>query len=133
MINSVSVVGDNIKRLRTAAGFGKGRQRAFAEAVDIANSHISDWEKGRYPIPEIANLIKLAKVLRVSIDDIIEGYDQDYDAAARRRTPSAQPHLTAEERELIDLWRHADHLSPTAKQSFRNLLIGDKKKQRHSA
>ena len=90
ILNPVSL-GQNVKRLRVAAGIPT--QRALADRLHVPQPQVSDWENDRYAILETLTLIKLAKVLRCSIDDLLEGVDPDYDvvrrarAAARRSAP----------------------------------------------
>ena len=90
MLNLVSL-GQNVKRLRVAAGIPT--QRALADRLHVPQPQVSDWENDRYGILETLTLIRLAKVLRCSIDDLLEGVDPDYDvirrarAAARRSAP----------------------------------------------
>jgi hypothetical protein len=50
---------------------------------------LSDWENDRYGIPDSPNLMKIAKTLKISVDDLISGVDDVYDAvlhAARTTT-----------------------------------------------
>lgn len=77
-------IGGNIRRLREAAGFQT--QGAFAKALDVPQPRLSDWENDRYGIPEVANLIKIAKILKVSLDQLIAGVDGDYDNIVARRS-----------------------------------------------
>ena len=69
-------VGKNIKRLRTVMGL---RQKAFAELLGVPQSRVSDWENDRFAVPEVSSLIKLAKALHCSVDELLAGVDPDYD------------------------------------------------------
>lgn len=73
-------IGPNIQRLRIAAGYQT--QKAFAEAVGVPQPRMSDWENGRYKGLKIENLLRIAKVLRVSVDALLVGSDAGYDALA---------------------------------------------------
>ena len=92
-----AIVGENIRRRRKAAGFAA--QGDFALALGVPQSHVSDWETGRYQLPDTSSLIKMAKVINCSIDDLLEGRDQGYDAAAGRG-----PHDVDDE--IIDVSGH---------------------------
>jgi transcriptional regulator with XRE-family HTH domain len=125
-------IGANIQRLRIAAGYGKKQQGKFADAVGVLQTQVSDWEnRGR--IPNLENLVKLAKGLGTSIDELIEGFDHEYDrlvAARSCKAASAKPveagaeheqvSLAAEEaiRVLSDAGKNADEIA----QEFKNNL-----------
>ncbi|MDE2904691.1 MAG: LexA family transcriptional regulator [Acidobacteriota bacterium] len=70
-------LGRNIKRLRTVAGLQT--QKAFAERLGVPQPQVSDWENDRSPVPEVPNLLKLAKALGCSVDELLAGVDPDYD------------------------------------------------------
>ncbi len=67
----------NIKRLRTVAGFRT--QSALADLLGISQTQLSEWESGRYAFLRISSLIRLAKALDCSVDDLLAGFDPDYD------------------------------------------------------
>ena len=69
-------VGKTIKRLRTVTGL---RQKAFAELLGVPQSQVSDWEHDRFAVLDISSLIKLAKALHCSVDELLAGVDPDYD------------------------------------------------------
>ena len=81
-LNGVSL-GQNIKRLRMAAGLST--QRALADRLHVPQPQVSDWENDRYGALETQTLIKLAKVLRCSIDELLDGVDPDYDQVREER------------------------------------------------
>lgn len=83
----MATIGENIRRLRIAAGFAE--QKPFAEALSVPQSRVSDWEHDRYGLPDTATLIKMAKTLGVSIDALLSGIDPHYDFAS-----SGQPQST---------------------------------------
>ena len=70
-------LGRNIKRLRTVAGLRT--QKAFAERLGVPQPQVSDWENDRSPVLDVSNLIKLAKALDCSVDELLAGVDPDYD------------------------------------------------------
>ena len=67
----------NIKRLRTVAGFRT--QSALADLLGISQAQLSEWESERYAFLRISSLIRLAKALHCSVDDLLAGVDPDYD------------------------------------------------------
>jgi len=73
----VAWLGRNIKRLRTVAGLRT--QKAFAELLGVPQPQVSDWENDRSPVLDVSNLIKLAKALDCSVDELLAGVDLDYD------------------------------------------------------
>ncbi len=76
-------LGQNIKRLRMAAGLST--QKALADQLHVPQPQVSDWENDRYGALETQTLIKLAKVLRCSIDQLLDGVDPDYDQVREAR------------------------------------------------
>lgn len=76
-----STVGKNIKRIREAAGFKT--QGEFADALQVPQPRLSDWENDRYGLPDTTSLLRIAKKLKVSIDQLLTGVDEDYDAIRR--------------------------------------------------
>ena len=83
-------VGRNIKRLRLEAGICT--LRAFAERLGVLDAQLSDWENDRYVVLKVRTLVRIAKVIRCSVDDLLVGVDPEYDRARRVvRLPSAMP------------------------------------------
>ncbi len=76
-------LGQNIKRLRIAAGIST--QRALAQRLRVPQPQVSDWENDRYRTLETPTLMKLAKVLRCTIDQLLNGVDPDYDQVREAR------------------------------------------------
>ena len=74
-------LGKNIKRLRLAAGLST--QRAVAELLGVPQPQVCDWENDRYAILEVATLLKLAKALHCSVDQLLAGVDPEYDRACK--------------------------------------------------
>lgn len=48
----------------------------------VPQSRVSDWENDRYGLPDTSTLLKIAKTLGCSIDDLLSGVDPRYDTAA---------------------------------------------------
>ena len=69
--------GSNIKRLRSAAGVRT--QRELADRLGVPQPQVSDWENDRHTILETGTLLRLAKALRCSVDQLLTGVDPDYD------------------------------------------------------
>lgn len=85
MLTAVETLGERIRRLRTQAGYET--QSAFAEALEVSQSRVSDWERGRYKSLDLKNVLKVVRVLKSRIDDFVAGLDERYDAF-RRDLPS---------------------------------------------
>jgi transcriptional regulator with XRE-family HTH domain len=84
-------IGANLTRLWKRAGFLNKSQ--FAKACGMTPQVYGALEKGRYDWPELPKLIACAKVLQCSVDAIIAGKDQDYDArSAFRRMGDEDEH-----------------------------------------
>lgn len=80
-------LGQNIKRLRIAAGIST--QRALADRLHVPQPQVSDWENDRYATLETPTLFKLAKVLRCTIGQLLNGVDPDYDGQVRETREAA--------------------------------------------
>lgn len=106
MLGAMNTVGGNIRRLRLAAGVAT--QRDFARMLGVESTRVNDWENDRYAVIELPNLLKIAKVLRVSLDDILAGTDAEYDAVLSTR----------------DLPSHADMIEPRAEDHDGSEQIG---------
>ena len=76
-------LGQNIKRLRIVAGIST--QKALADRLHVPQPQVSDWENDRYGTLETQTLMKLAKVLRCTIDQLLDGVDPDYDRVREAR------------------------------------------------
>jgi transcriptional regulator with XRE-family HTH domain len=74
----IEAFGRNIKRLRKAqTPILRGKDLAAAISTDPGV--VSRWENGKGGLPETPTLIKLAKTLQVSVDELLAGVDVDYD------------------------------------------------------
>ena len=66
------MIGENIKRLRTAKGL---TQEQLSEAVGVTCAAVSKWERGD-TFPDITMLFPLAHFFDVSLDELM-GYDRE--------------------------------------------------------
>lgn len=91
-------IGRNVVRLRLAAGIKT--QDEFARKLGVPQPRASDLENARYKLPALKTLLKAAKVLGCSLDDILEGVDADYDQIRRKRAaPAVAPPAPTIDRE----------------------------------
>lgn len=84
-------VAANLVRLRETAGIS---QSELGRRIGVPATRIWDWEHGRYKLPDIKTLMRLAVALQVSIDELIGGVNADYDAVIEksgRTVPSTAP------------------------------------------
>ena len=58
---------ENLKLLRKQAGIGQAK---LADMIGISPKTVSHWETG-YTEPSVAELIKLADIYDVSIDELV--------------------------------------------------------------
>lgn len=84
--------GANVRRLREGAGL-KGVE--LARLISVTPPVVSAWEKDRGGLPETPTLLKLAKALRCSVEDLLGGLDAEYDDA--RAKAGALVHDTEED------------------------------------
>lgn len=78
----VATFGENVKKLREAAGL-KGID--LAERLSVSPPVVSAWENNRTGLPETPTLLKLAKALDCTVDDLLAGIDEEYDAITQRQ------------------------------------------------
>lgn len=101
---ALTTFGENLKRLREGAELSGVE---LAARLDVGASQVSKWETGRTGLPEGPTLLKLAKVLRCLIDDLLDGIDAEYDRLRAQiltvRTNAGQP-ITASDAELLERW-----------------------------
>lgn len=80
MLSSLPTIGENIRKLRVAAGYR--HQGEFAKRVGVPQSRLSDWENDRYKTIDTPSLLKLAKAIGCPIGALLHGVDADYDVVA---------------------------------------------------
>jgi transcriptional regulator with XRE-family HTH domain len=73
-------MGENLRRLREAAGFATGAD--FARSLGVTVQQLNDWENRREFV-DTKTLIRLAKGARCLVEDIVAGVDVNFDAMAR--------------------------------------------------
>ncbi len=67
--NSISKIGENIKRIRKAKGISQDR---LSKRADLALNTIVNIELGESPNPTIETLQKVANALDVSIEKLLK-------------------------------------------------------------
>lgn len=75
--SGVSKLGKNIERLRLAAGHTNAAQ--FARSIGITPPTLNDWESGRYSNLRLDSLLRVARGVPCSIEELLEGVDPDYE------------------------------------------------------
>lgn len=83
----ISAFGQNVKRLRLANN-PPLKAYELADMIDTDPSVVSRWEKGKGGLPESPTLLRLAKKLKVTIDALLDGVDDEYTAIVHKVTPS---------------------------------------------
>lgn len=74
--------GRNLRQLRRRGGFKTGKQ--LARALGIVPSVVSRLEQGKQGLPESPTMLRLAKTIDCSIDELLQGVDGAYDDVLRR-------------------------------------------------
>lgn len=72
----VATLGGNLRRLRINAGFKT--QVTFGRELGVGSQAVSDWENDRRDTVGVDTLLNWAKVLKCSVEDFVEGIDEDY-------------------------------------------------------
>jgi Predicted transcription factor, homolog of eukaryotic MBF1 len=65
--NMSSDFGQNLKKIRKRKKF---TQKELADELEFTHNQVSDWETGR-SVPNIEQVYKIAKFLKIKIDDLI--------------------------------------------------------------
>lgn len=91
--------GKNVKRIRLELEM---QQKELARRLGVKQSAVSGWESDKRGLPEGPTLIRFAKALNCSIDDLLAGVDAGYDEILIERR---------------DLSRHGDRGSSSAAHS----------------
>lgn len=71
-------------------------QQELADELGVTNKAVSNWETGE-TFPETKQLIPLADISGVSVDDLLRGRE----SAAETKSPLSAQEQTAEKREII--------------------------------
>lgn len=120
MLAAVGSIGANIRQRRIAAGFQS--QGEFAAKIGERQARVSDWERGRYAVPDLDTLIAIAKALACGLDDLVAGVDAEYDKsrsdpARHTRTGTSSAHGAATSRLLQEL----EHAHASAREAAAEL------------
>lgn len=81
MLATVGSIGENIRRIRTDRGIRT--QGELAKLLEVPQPQASDWENDRYKTLDTTTLLRIAKKLRVSVDELVVGVDNEYDGVRR--------------------------------------------------
>lgn len=91
-------IGGNIREARKRAGYETGK--AFAAAMDVDPSRVSEWETDTYQ-PSVDTLLKIATFLNCSVDVLLDGVNKGYEpvrrAFSRRKAEGPVDSIEAEE------------------------------------
>lgn len=79
---TVATFGSNLTRLREKAGFKTAK--SLADAIGSSAPVVSRWENDATGLPEGPTLLRLAKALSCSIEELMDGVDPDYDVVRAR-------------------------------------------------
>lgn len=96
---SRSSFGANVRRLMADRGL---TQSDLIRLLHVKQGTLSDWLRDRRGIPEGPTLIKFAKTFGVSVDVLLRGVDDDYDAIVIADGRS----LENEALEIATAWPH---------------------------
>lgn len=73
----VATFGGNLRRLMARSGV---RVTDVAAELGIVKSAVSGWLHGKAKLPNTPTLLRLAKAVRCSVDELLAGLDPAYDA-----------------------------------------------------
>lgn len=113
----------------------KGRTRlgltldeaAAASGLNRATIHaIENIRREPHLKPELETIERLTSAYGLTL----AAFFAHIDDTPVKRTVGAQLHLSPSERELVELWRHADHLPQETKEHLRGMLRGRQAKKR---
>jgi transcriptional regulator with XRE-family HTH domain len=77
-----STFGENVRRFRKAAGL---KSVELARRLKVTPPVVSAWEKNRTGLPEAPTLLKIARALGVTVNDLLDGVDKEHDAIALKQ------------------------------------------------
>lgn len=84
-VGNAAEFGKNVRRYR-----GDTPAKDLAKAVRVGQPTLSQWENGKVVgLPKTQTLLKLAKALRVTVDDLLAGVDDEYDSIKREAVAHA--------------------------------------------
>ena len=130
MSNQNREIGDRIRTLRESKKGLNGRkmtQKELGRLIGIEDTHVSKWETGKHR-PERSHLVKLANVLGVTVEYIVQGKEQisyvdeptvDYIAnqtSALRNTLSTRNKQDLSDDDIINMLEVAESMIRSAKE-----------------
>lgn len=93
-------IGSNIREARKRAGYETGK--AFAAAMSVDPSRVSEWETDTYQ-PSVDTLLKIATFLNCSVDVLLDGVNEGYEPIRRAFSKRASnPAADGIEAEVLD-------------------------------
>jgi phage repressor protein C with HTH and peptisase S24 domain len=114
----VATFGQNLQRLRERAGFKTAK--ALSDALGVVPSMISKLENDQQGLPETPTMLRLAKTLKCTVDELLDGVDAEYDAVkVMRALTDPSDEYRQDEVDVVSLD------SPHTKQSLPVLYEGD--------
>ena len=78
----MSTLGQNLRSIQQQRGIST---KALAEQIGVSPSVVSGWRRDKRGLPETPTLFKLAKALDCSVESLLAGIDDEYDARAMER------------------------------------------------
>lgn len=102
---SVATFGQNVRRLMEARGL---EPKDLLDALGVKQGTLSDWMRDRRGLPEGPTLLKFAKTLRCTVEELIDGVDPDY-AAMLNEQAAARSEV---EDEIVDVSGHTTDAIP---------------------
>jgi transcriptional regulator with XRE-family HTH domain len=102
-------------------------EAAAASGLNRATIHaIENIRREPQLKPELETIERLTSAYGLTL----AAFFAQIDDTPVKRTVGAQLHLSPSERELVELWRHADHLPHETKEHIRGMLRGRQAKKR---
>lgn len=92
LVNNVATFGENVRRLREERGFKQG---VLAERLGVGQGQLSNWESDRFGLPETATVLKIAKALQCSVEELLQGVDPAYDDQVARAVLAYEEQMDA--------------------------------------
>ncbi|MDQ7989037.1 MAG: helix-turn-helix domain-containing protein [Candidatus Dactylopiibacterium sp.] len=123
----METLGQRITRLREALGLSR---RALADACKVSHVAVGKWETEDTENIKLANLLRLAKALRVSIGELVQGQPSGQALfASSVQEPIQYYGNDADEQLLLSAYRTADDTGRLLLLTQANALLGVHKKK----
>jgi len=71
----MATFGENLRRVREERGLS---QKELAEKMGVGQGQLSNWESDRFGLPETGTVLRAAKALVCSVEDLLSGIDPEY-------------------------------------------------------